>query len=107
MALARVQLPAAAKRGQVIEVRVAIKHAMETGFRFDNDGRVIPRNVVTNIVCRYNGNEVFRAETGSGIAANPYMQFHVVAETSGEFVLEWIDDAGERGRERAALTVTA
>ena len=107
MALARVQMPAAAKRGQVIEVRIVIKHVMETGFRFDDDGRIIPRNVITNVVCRYNGHEVFRAETGSGIAANPYLRFHAVAEASGEFVFEWVDDAGERGMERAALTVTA
>ena len=103
--VARVQLPSAAKRGQVIEVRIAVQHRMETGFRFDNFGKAIPKNVINNLVCTYNGVEVFRVEMGSGIAANPYLQFHALAEASGEFVFEWVDDAGDRGSERATLTV--
>ena len=103
--VARVQLPQQAKRGEIIEIRVAIQHPMETGFRFDLSGRAIPKNVINNLSVRYNGSEVFRAELGSGIAANPYLQFFTVAEASGEFVLEWIDDNGIRGVERAAISV--
>jgi len=103
--VARVQLPQQAKRGEIIEIRVAIQHPMETGFRFDLSGRAIPKNVINNLSVRYNGSEVFRAELGSGIAANPYLQFFTVAEASGEFVLEWIDDNGIRGLERAAISV--
>ena len=65
---------------RVVTVRVAIQHPMETGFRYDNMGRPIPKNVVNTLVCRYNGEEVFRAELGSGISANPYLQFYVRAE---------------------------
>jgi sulfur-oxidizing protein SoxZ len=103
--LARVQLPKGARRGEVIEVRIAIQHPMETGFRFDLMGRAVPKNVINNLTVRYNGNEIFRAEMGSGVAANPYLQFHTVAEASGEMVFEWVDDDGNRGRERAAITV--
>ena len=103
--VARVQLPRHARRGEIIEVRIAIQHRMETGFRFDNFGKPIPKNVVNEVVCRYNGAEVFRAEMGSGVAANPYLQFHTVAEASGELVFEWVDDAGERGLERAGIEV--
>lgn len=103
--VARVQVPRQARRGEIIEVRIAIQHRMETGFRFDNFGKPIPKNVVNEIVCRYNGAEIFRAEMGSGVAANPYLQFHTVAEASGELVFEWIDDAGVRGTERASIEV--
>jgi sulfur-oxidizing protein SoxZ len=78
---------------------------METGYRPDNFGRRIPKNVINTLVCRYNGAEVFRAEMGSGISANPLLQFHVRAETSGEFVFDWVDDSGERGSERAPIAV--
>ena len=103
--VARVQLPRQARRGEIIEVRIAIQHRMETGFRFDHFGKPIPKNVVHEVVCRYNGVEVFRAEMGSGVAANPYLQFHTVAEASGELVFEWVDDAGNRGSERAPIEV--
>lgn len=107
MALARIQVPERVKRGELIAVRIAIQHPMETGFRYDFGGRAIPKNVVNTLICHYNGVEVFRAEMGSGISANPYLQFHMRAVESGELVFEWVDDAGERGSERAAITVTA
>ncbi len=107
MSIARVQVPAQAKRGEVIVVRVAIQHPMETGFRYDAIGRAIPKNVVNTFTCRYNGVEVFRAEMGSGIAANPYLEFRMRAVDSGELVFDWVDDAGERGAERAPISVTA
>lgn len=103
--IARVQLPRAAKRGEVIEVRIAIQHPMETGFRYDNVGRAIPKNVINTLVARYNGVDIFRAELGSGIAANPYLQFYTVAEASGEIEFSWVDDAGAKGAERAFITV--
>lgn len=104
--VARVQAPKEAKRGAAIEIRIAIQHPMETGFRFDLMGKAIPKNVINSVVARYNGAEVFRAELGSGIAANPYLQFFTVAEASGELVFDWVDDNGERGTERAVITVT-
>lgn len=103
--LARVQVPPQARRGEVIQIRIAIQHPMETGYRPDNFGRRIPKNVINTLVCRYNGVEVFRAEMGSGISANPLLQFHVRAEDSGEFVFDWIDDSGERGSARAPIAV--
>ena len=94
-----------AKRGEVFAVRIAIQHPMETGFRYDVMGRAIPLNVINSLVARYNGAEIFRAELGSGIAANPLLQFYTVAEASGEIEFSWIDDAGVRGSERAGITV--
>lgn len=104
--VARVQVPKEVKRGELIPVRIAIQHAMETGYRYDHMGRTIPKNVVNTLTCRYNGVEVFRAEMGSGVSANPYLQFYTRAVDSGELVFEWTDDLGERGSERAAITVT-
>lgn len=107
MSLARVLVPPTAKRGELVEIRIAIQHPMETGFRMDNNGRVIPKNTVNNLVCRYNGAEVFRAEMGSGIAANPYLQFYIVARESGDVEFAWVDDRGEKGAASSPLQVTA
>jgi sulfur-oxidizing protein SoxZ len=96
--LARIQLPPTARRGEVIEVRIAIQHPMETGFRYEISGSPVPKNVINTLVARYNGAEIFRAEMDS--------QFHVIATRSGEIEFSWVDDAGERGAERAAISVT-
>jgi sulfur-oxidizing protein SoxZ len=104
--VARIQIPKEAKRGELIAVRIAIQHPMETGFRYDLSGRPIPKNVVNTLTCTYDGVEVFRAEMGSGISANPYLQFYTRATASGDLVFEWVDDAGVRGTDKAAITVT-
>ena len=46
---------------------------METGYRTDESGKSIPRNVIRTFTCRYNGDVVFSARLSSGIAANPYL----------------------------------
>jgi sulfur-oxidizing protein SoxZ len=102
---ARIQLPVDAKRGDIIQVRILIQHPMETGYRFDDQGTAIARNVINTIRCTFNGVEVLRADTSSGIAANPYFQFYMIAEASGELVLSWVDDEGVRGSERQSLSL--
>ncbi len=105
MAVARLQLPPTARRGEAVEVRLLIQHPMESGFRREADGRAVPMNVVNTLVCRYAGREVLRAELGSGVSANPYFAFWLRAESSGEVAVEWVDDAGERGSVKALLSV--
>lgn len=103
---ARASVPAKVARGDAFEVRIQIRHAMETGYRTDDVGRAIPRNVIRSFVCKYNGDPVFTAQMSSGFAANPFLRFFVTARASGELTFEWSDDAGVRGSERAAVTVT-
>jgi len=107
MADARVQVPPQVRRGAPFEVKIAIRHAMETGYRVDDMGRQIPRNVIREFVCKYNGTEALRIDMSSGFAANPLLQFWLTAGDSGELTFEWVGDFGVRGGERAALNVTA
>jgi sulfur-oxidizing protein SoxZ len=104
---ARVQVPRDAKRGQPMEIRIIIQHPMETGYRHDELGHLIKRNVIKAFSCRYNGVEVFRADLSSGIAANPYLQFYTVADASGVLEFSWVDDEGRQGSERHPVAVAA
>lgn len=105
MALARIRLPDHAKRGDVIEVRLAIQHPMETGFRRENGERV-RRNAIHSLVCRYRGDEVFRATLSTGIAANPTLRFFVRAVETGDLDFWWLDDDDVEGAAKARLVVT-
>ena len=102
---ARLNIPKEVRRGALVPIRIAILHPMETGYRYDVDGRSIAKNVIHTLSCKYNGEIIFRADMGSGMAANPSVQFYLVAEKSGELLFEWIDDMGLRGSERAAISV--
>jgi sulfur-oxidizing protein SoxZ len=106
MANARIQVPTGVKPGEIFEIRLLIHHPMETGSRHDNVGKLIPQNVIKHISCRYNGVEVFSAELFPGVAANPYIAFFTVADSSGELEFVWTDDTGVTETERAAIKVT-
>jgi sulfur-oxidizing protein SoxZ len=89
-----VNVPKRAKRGAVIEIKALISHIMETGFRHDEQGVPIPRDIITDFICTYNGAEIFRADLSPAIAANPFITFHAVATESGTIALRWFGDNG-------------
>jgi thiosulfate oxidation carrier complex protein SoxZ len=105
MILGKIQVPATVKAGEPFEVRVLIQHPMETGFRRDLDGKAIPMHIVDKVYCTLAGNDVFHAEFGSGMSANPYVAFFATASQAGELVVEWSDDQGEKGRATAMVNV--
>jgi sulfur-oxidizing protein SoxZ len=105
MARTLINVPASARRGEVIEIRTLIAHPMETGYRPGADGRVLPRDIIRRFACRYNGELVFSAELFPAIAANPYLAFHTVATESGTLSFTWEGDRGFTQTETAALAV--
>ena len=105
MARALINVPPKAKSGHVIEIKTLISHIMETGFRHDNVGKPIPRNIITTFVARYNGEEIFRADLFPAIAANPFLSFHTIATESGTIDFEWTGDNGFHETGSAKITV--
>jgi sulfur-oxidizing protein SoxZ len=100
-----INVPARAKRGEVIEIKTLISHPMETGFRRTQLGALIPRDIITQFVCTYNGTEVFRAELHPAISANPFIVFSTLATESGTFAFHWTGDGGFSVKESAAIVV--
>jgi sulfur-oxidizing protein SoxZ len=105
MAKALIRVPKTVRRGQVFEVRTLIQHPMETGYRPGTNGTIIPRNIIQEFLCTYNGVEVFRMEMSPAIAANPHVAFHTVATESGVLYFRWTGDNGFLVEETAPITV--
>lgn len=105
MARALINVPPRAKRGEVIEIKTLISHPMEPGYRVNNTGEILPRDIINSFVCTYNGEEIFRAELFPAIAANPFIAFSTVATESGNLEFKWNGDAGLSVTERVAITV--
>lgn len=102
----RIGMPKQAKAGEIISIRTLINHEMETGFRRDNMGRAVPRRIIHEFVCIYDGEEVFRAELFPAMAANPFIQFTTVATKSGPVLFRWRDDTGQIFSQTSELQVT-
>lgn len=105
MANAIVNVPPTARRGEIVEIKAMVGHAMETGFRRTQLGQPIPRNIISQFVCTYNGAEIFSAELHPAIAANPLITFTTIATESGTIAFRWTGDNGYSMTASASITV--
>ena len=113
MARALITVPASARRGEIIEIRVLVQHPMETGYRRSSDGDLLPRDLIRRFVCRFvdanktvgAGDIVFAATLHAAIAANPYLSFNLRAISSGTLMFSWDGDNGFSHREQVSLVV--
>jgi len=102
---ARIQVPATARRGEIIEINTLVRHPMETGFRRTQLGERIPRNIITRFICTYNGVEILSADYHPATAANPLLTFSTVATESGTLEFRWTGDNGFSFTETAKIVV--
>ena len=105
MPSALINVPKKARRGDVIEIKALMSHIMETGYRRTASGSVVPRDIITSFTCRFDGQEIFRADLFPATAANPFISFFTVATKSGKFDFEWIGDNGFSETASASIAV--
>lgn len=105
MARTIINVPAKVRRGDIVEIKALIQHEMESGFRVDSMGKVFPRDIITDFVCKYNGEEVFRADLHPAVAANPFFAFSTIATESGNITFEWTGDNGFSASATRNITV--
>ena len=80
---------------------------METGFRVDDSGVPVKRNVITQVSVLLNGRLILDMEPGTGISSNPYLAFPItVPAEGGSVAVEWLDDAGNRGSVQQLLLLS-
>ncbi|HZP79590.1 MAG TPA: thiosulfate oxidation carrier complex protein SoxZ [Pseudolabrys sp.] len=104
-ARALINVPPKAKRGDVIAIKALISHHMETGFRHSTTGVLYPRDIITDFLVKYNGEEIFRAAFYPAISANPFIVFYTVATESGTIDFAWTGDNGFSATQSAQITV--
>lgn len=82
----------APKKDEIVTVRTILQHAMETGFRKDANGNTLPQKIINRFECTLNGRPVIVWTPGTGVSANPYLEFRFKAEEAGELKMVWTDD---------------
>ncbi|MBU2581806.1 MAG: thiosulfate oxidation carrier complex protein SoxZ [Alphaproteobacteria bacterium] len=90
----RVKVPKTAKAGEVITIKTLINHTMESGFRKDKNGELIPKKIINKFTAEFNGKPVFTTDISPAVSANPYFQFTAKVNESGTFKFTWVDDDG-------------
>lgn len=89
-----------------VEVKLLIKHPMETGQRKDRKtGKPIPAHFVDVVTCHWKDQELLRAHWGPAIAKNPYLSFKLEGPAAGDVILiRWSDNMGESGESEYTIS---
>lgn len=101
-----ITMPTSAKKGDIVEIRAIAQHDMESGFRYSEGGKAIPRDIIRSFTCTYNDVEVFKADFYPGIGANPLIIFTTIATETGTLEFKWIGDDGYEALNQAHITVS-
>ncbi len=93
-------------RDNVAEVKILIRHPMETGRRIDKvTGEKVPRRFIREIRCEHNGEPVLTVDWSWGVASNPYLSFRILDAKPGDDVrVQWIDNRGENDTIEAVVS---
>ena len=106
MAKPRIKIPKTISAGEAFTVKTLISHRMESGHRKDEQGDTVPRFIINQFTCTYNGEQVFSCDMQTGIAANPYFAFTVKVHEAGTFKFTWVDDEGSIIEAQRAVTLS-
>lgn len=99
-----IRVKARAMNGKT-EVKMLIKHIMETGRRRDTSGNIIPAEFLSELVVRHAGKLVFAANLGPSVSKNPFFSFSFAGGAVGDtLALSWKENTGKFGIETAEIT---
>lgn len=95
----------ATESGGVVDVKILMKHDMETGQRKDSSGKTIPPWHIAHVAIKAKDKEVFRGQFGTAISKDPFLNVKFKGAMKGdEVVVSWIDSKGESRTDKAIVT---
>ena len=94
----------ALEQGGVTEVKVLMRHDMETGLRKDTAGTLVPAHFIQQISVRHKEREVLSAQFGPSISKDPFVGFRFKGGVKGDKItVTWVDNLGEKRSDEAVI----
>ena len=94
----------AAESGGVVDVKVLMKHDMESGLRKDASGKAVPAWFIKNLNVKAQGKDVLNAEFGTAVSKDPFLNFKYKGAKGDKIVVTWTDSKGETRTDEATAS---
>ena len=95
----------ASESGGVVDVKVLMKHDMETGQRKDASGKVIPAHFITTVTAVCKGKTVFEGQFGPAVSKEPFLNFKFKGGSKGDAVtITWVDNKNGKRTDEAKIS---
>jgi sulfur-oxidizing protein SoxZ len=92
----RVKVAMANDGSGILEIETFVSHEMETGERKDDNGDIVPRNIIRRFECMCGKDLAFAADLTPAMSANPYIRFTLRPGKFGALTLTWTADDGSK-----------
>ena len=104
--LTRLAFAGSLKAGATVEARWSAAHPMDSGFRVDDSGQKIPRNIIHTVKVLLNEQLILEADLGTAMTSPVYLAFPVQVPAGGGLLrVLWMDDSGQAGETTQRLVV--
>ena len=95
----------ASNSGDVTEVKVLMRHDMETGQRKDAAGAAVPPHFIQNLVAKHNDKVVLDMLMGTSVSKDPFLSFKFKGGAKGEKVsVTWTDNKGDSRTDEGTIS---
>ena len=94
----------AAESGGTVDVKILMKHDMESGQRKDASGKVIPAWFMSTVKVTANGKDVFNGQFGPAVSKDPFLNFKYKGAKGDKIVVTWNDSKGDKRTDEATAS---
>jgi sulfur-oxidizing protein SoxZ len=86
------------------DVKIQLRHPMETGQRKDAGGNLIAAHFIRHVAISCEGRLLLSAQCGTAVSKDPFLSFRFKGGASGDLLtVSWIDSKGETREDQARI----
>jgi len=94
----------AAESGGTVDVKILMKHDMESGQRKDAAGKTIPAWFISTINVKANGKDVFNGQFGPAVSKDPFLNFKYKGAKGDKITVTWNDNKADKRTDEATVS---
>ena len=90
-------------QGDTADVRILMRHPMETGTR-KTATSVVPLHFIQSVIVQHNGRTVLDAQWSQAISRDPFLGFRVKGAKVGDKIsVTWVDNKDDKRTDEVAV----
>ena len=91
-------------QGDVADVRILMRHPMETGQRKDAKGNIVPVHFIQSVLVSHNGKTVLDAQWSQAVSRDPFLGLRVKNAKAGDKItVTWTDNKGDKRTDETTI----
>ena len=95
-------------QGDVADVRILMRHPMETGQRKDSKGEIVPAHFIQTVLVAHNGRTVLDAQWSQAVSRDPFLGLRVRGAKAGDKItVTWTDNKGDKRTDEATVVAAS